>query len=100
MGKRLQLEPHLTRDELEQRYWTAKEPHERSWWQILWLLAKGHTAAEVAETTGYSRFWMGQLVRRYTTSGPAGRRNRQHTSSWLAAPLLSGERAGRSCARR
>src|SRR5262249_2518165 len=31
------------------------EPHDRSWWQILWLLAKGHTCAEcaeLAETTG------------------------------------------------
>src|SRR5262245_62156411 len=89
MGKRLHLEPHLATDELERRYWTAKEPHERSWWQILWLLSKGHTAAEVAETTGYSRYWIGQLVRRYNGAGPAGMQNRQHTTSWRAQPMLS-----------
>src|SRR5215468_7131760 len=55
MGKRLHLQPHLPTDELERGCWTAKEPHDRSWWQILWLLAKGHTCAEcaeLAETTG------------------------------------------------
>src|SRR5262249_59584560 len=89
MGKHLHLQPHLPTGELERRYRTAKEPHEQSWWQILWLLAKGHTCAEVAETTGYSRYWIGQLVRRYNDEGPAGMQNRQHTASWRAQPMLS-----------
>src|SRR5262249_14717494 len=71
------------------RYRAAKEPHERSWWQILWHLATGHTAADVAEHTGYSRYWIGQLVRRYNTGGPAGMSNRQHTTSRRAPPVLS-----------
>ncbi|HEU5438810.1 MAG TPA: winged helix-turn-helix domain-containing protein [Ktedonobacterales bacterium] len=89
MGKRLHLEPHLAAAELEQRYRTAHEPHERSWWQILWLLATGHPAAAVAEVTGYSRYWIGQLVKRYNTQGPAGMHNRQHTTSRRAQPMLS-----------
>ena len=89
MGRRLRLEPHLAVDELERRYRAAKEPHERSWWQMLWLLAKGHTAAEVAESTGYSRYWIGQLVRRYNTEGPAAMCNRRYTHSHRATPLLS-----------
>jgi transposase len=89
MGRRLRLEPHLAVDELEQRYRAAKEPHERSWWQILWLLAKGQTTAAVAESTGYSRYWIGQLVRRYNTKGPAAMRNRRYTHSHRPAPLLS-----------
>jgi hypothetical protein len=60
MGKRLQLEPHLSAAELEHRYRAAKEPHERRWWQILWLLTVGHTAAAVAAVTGSSRSWIGQ----------------------------------------
>lgn len=91
MGRRLRLEPHLAVDELERRYRAAKEPHERSWWQILWLLAKGQTAAAIAESTGYSRYWIGQLVRRYNTQGPAAMHNRQYTHSHRAAPLLSPE---------
>ena len=91
MGRRLRLEPHLAADELERRYRAAKEPHERTWWQILWLLATGHTAADVAEHTGYSRYWIGQLVRRFNTGGPEAMRNRQYTHSHRATPLLSPE---------
>jgi transposase len=91
MGRRLRLDPHLTVDELERRYRAAKEPHERSWWQILWLLAKGQTAAAVAASTGYSRYWIGQLVGRYNREGPDGMRNRQYTHSHRAAPLLADE---------
>lgn len=89
MGRRIRLEPHLAVDELERRYRAAKEPHERSWWQMLWLLAKGQTATAVAESTGYSRYWIGQLVRRYNAAGPSAMRNRRYTHSHRAAPLLS-----------
>jgi hypothetical protein len=39
MTRRIHLEPQLAVDELEQRYRAAREPHERGWWLILWLLA-------------------------------------------------------------
>jgi transposase len=89
MPRRIRLEPHVAVDELERRYRAAKEPHERSWWQILWLLARGQTATEVAESTGYSRYWIGQLARRYNEQGPAGMRNRQYTRSHRPSLLLS-----------
>ena len=91
MGRRISLEPHLAVDELERRYRAARDPHERSWWQILWLLAKGHTAAEIAESTGYTRYWIGQMVRRYNAEGPEAMHNRRFTHSHRAAPLLSPE---------
>ena len=89
----MRLEPHLAVDALERRYRAAKEPHERSWWQILWLLAKGQTAtaAAVAESTGYSRYWIGQLVRRYNEQGPAAMHNRQDTHAHRPRLLLSAE---------
>lgn len=89
MGRRIRLEPHLTVEELARRYRAAKEPHERSWWQILWLLAQGRTATELAGVTGYSADWIGQLAKRYNEHGPAGMHNRQHTTSRRAAPVLS-----------
>src|SRR6185437_4450857 len=89
MPRHIRLEPHLTVDELERRYRGAQEPHERSWFQILWLLAKGHTATEIAESTGYSRYWIGQIARRYNVAGPVGMQNRRFTHSHRAAPLLS-----------
>jgi transposase len=76
-------------DELERRYRAAKEPHERSWWQILWLLARGQLAKDIAESTGYSRYWIGQIAKRYNTEGAEGMQYRQHTTSYRPPPVLS-----------
>jgi len=46
----MRLEPHLEVDELERRYRAAKEPHERSWWQILWLFVP--FSSHVTQFTG------------------------------------------------
>src|SRR5260370_18536563 len=89
MPRHICLEPHLAVDELERRYRAAKEPHERSWCQILWLLAKGQTARAIAVSTGYSPYWIGQIAKRYNAEGPAGMSNRQYTHSHPSAPLLS-----------
>ncbi len=89
MPRHIRLEPHLAVDELERRYRAAKEPHERSWYQILWLLARSQTAREIAVSTGYSPYWIGQIAKRYNAEGPAGMTNRQSTHSHRAAPLLS-----------
>ena len=94
MARHIILQPHLSSAELEQRYRAAKEPNERSWWQILWLLGKGHTAADIAESTGYSRYWIGQVVRRYNGEGPEAMHNRRYTHSHRAAPLLSRSSTG------
>jgi transposase len=91
MARRIRLATHLSVDELEQRYRAAHEPHERTWWQILWLLARGQTATAIAQSTGYTRTWIGQIAKRYNTEGPAGMVNRQRTTSWRAPRMLSAE---------
>jgi hypothetical protein len=89
MARHIHLQPYVPTEELEQRYRAAKEPHERSWWQILWLLSRGQTATSIAQSTGYSRYWIGQIAQRYNQQGPAAMSNRQHTTSRRQAPLLS-----------
>jgi transposase len=91
MARRIRLATHLSVEELERRYRAAHEPHERTWWQILWLLARGQTAMAIAESTGYTRTWIGQIARRYNLEGPTGMVNRQHTTSWRAPRMLSAE---------
>jgi transposase len=91
MPRRIHLRTDIAVDELERRYRVAKEPHERSWWQILWLLARGQKATEIAESTGYSAYWIGQIAKRYNAEGGEGMRNRQYTHSHRPAPLLSPE---------
>ncbi len=39
----------------EKRYRQAKDPLERSHYQVIWLLASGRSSREVSEITGYSR---------------------------------------------
>jgi transposase len=92
MGRHIHLQTHLPLDELERRYRTAQDPHEHVWWQVLWLLAQGRTATELAGVTGYSAYWIGQIAKRYNEQGPDGMRNRQRTRSRRTTPLLSPER--------
>jgi len=89
MPKHVTLLPHLSTDNLEQRYRRAHEPHERSWWQILWLLSRGQSARQVAQSTGYCPYWIGQLAKRYNREGPSGMRNRAGTDSYRRPPLLN-----------
>jgi transposase len=78
MPKTIKLEPHLGSKELEDRYRQAKDPVERSHYQILWLIGQGKTTTEVMEATGYSRGWIQQLARRYNSDGPQTLGDRRH----------------------
>src|SRR5260370_20781563 len=89
MSRHLHLATHVSVDDLEQRDRAAHEPHARSWWQILWLLAKGQAATTIAQSTGYNRAWIGQIAKRSNAAGPAGMVNQHHTTSWRAPRLLS-----------
>jgi transposase len=89
MARRIYLATHLSVDELEKRYRAAHEPHERTWWQILWLLARGQLAKDIAQSTGYTASWIGQIAKRYNAEGPEGMVNRQRTTSWRAPRMLS-----------
>lgn len=60
---------HLTIGELEGRFRAAKDVVERSHCQAIWLLAKGHSTAEVAELVALSPRWVSQLRRRYEEEG-------------------------------
>lgn len=86
--KRRQIPPHLSVDEVEQRYRRATDPVARSQWQMLWLLASGMPTAEVARVTGYSGNWVREIARRYRVEGPAGIGDRRHGNPG-AAPLLT-----------
>jgi transposase len=78
MPKKIKLEPHLSSEELENRYKEAKDPVLRSHLQIIWLINEGKTTTEVMEVTGYSRGWIQQLARRYNRYGPLALGDRRH----------------------
>lgn len=78
MPKRLTLQSHLNLEELGAYYRKAKDPVERSHWQIIWLLAQGKPTQEVAATMGYSPEWIREIARRYNQLGPSGLGDRRH----------------------
>jgi hypothetical protein len=78
MPKKIKLEPHLSSEELENRYRKAKDPVLRSHYQILWLISEGKTTRQVMEVTGYSRGWIQQLAWRCNRYGPGALGDRRH----------------------
>jgi transposase len=89
MARRIHLHPHLSVAERERRYRAAKEPNERTGWQLLWLLAQGRTATQLSAVTGYRASWIGQIAKRYNAEGPDGMVNRRHTTSYRPPTVLS-----------
>jgi transposase len=45
---------------------------ERTHWHFLWLLARGYSAKAIAQISGYSAYWIGQIARRFNARGPDG----------------------------
>jgi len=78
MPKKIKLLPHLSAEVLENRYRSAKDPVERSHYQIVWLIARGRTTSEVMEVTGYGRTWIQKLSRRYNEGGPQALGDKRH----------------------
>ena len=91
--RRIRLEPHLTEEELEQRYRRTTEGVERDRWQMLWLLARGYQAKQIAAVTGYCAKWVGLVARQYNAAGPAGvpKRRPQRVGQRLLSPPREAE---------
>ena len=87
MPRRIQIAPHLSVDELEQRYRQAQDGVESRHYQIIWLLAQGKRTEEVAEVTGYSRSWIYELVWGYNRMGADSLGDKRHQNPG-ATPLL------------
>ena len=91
MGRtRFGVADQLGTEELTARYRAARDPVERSRWQMVRLLVSGRSLAEVAEVTGYSTRWVREVVRRYNGQGPEGLADGRHANPG-AAPLLDAE---------
>jgi len=56
--------------ELGERFRVAADARSARHVQAIWLLAKGHAAAEVAATTAFGVRWVEKLLARYNAGGP------------------------------
>ncbi|MDP3063012.1 MAG: helix-turn-helix domain-containing protein [Chloroflexota bacterium] len=50
----------------------APTPRERERWHALWLLARGWTAAQVADTLGRDPHTIGEWLANFRQAGPTG----------------------------
>src|SRR5919205_2702982 len=87
MWTRFAVAAHLSANELAQRYRLARDPVERSHWQMIWLLVSGRPLREVAAVTGYSTRWVREVVRSYNADGAAALQDQRHANAG-AAPRL------------
>ena len=82
---------HLSVDALRERYVSSSDALLARHFQTIWLLAKGHTIAEVARMTSFGSRWIEQLVARYNAEGPESHgdlRRRNGTSATILKPEL------------
>src|SRR4051812_46398688 len=61
---------HLSVDDLEARLRSAQDPTATRRVQVIWLLARGYTIADVAAVTSFVPRWIEQLLARYNAHGP------------------------------
>ena len=60
---------HLSVSALEEKYRSCTDVTAARHVQTIWLLAKGHTIAEVSATVSYARRWVERLLARYNAEG-------------------------------
>src|SRR5918993_474874 len=82
---------HLSVSALEQQYRSCTDVTATRHVQTIWLLAKGHTIAEVSATVSFARRWVERLLARYNAGGPQALgdlRRRNGTSPSVLRPDL------------
>ena len=88
---------HLSVDDLEAGFRSAQDPTATRHFQVIWLLARGHTIADVAAVTSFVPRWIEQLLARYNAHGPEAlgdlRRRNGGVPSVLRPALLERLRA-------
>ena len=57
---------------VRERMYRAPTPRERERWHAMWLLARGWSAAQVAEALGRDAHTIGDWIKAFEQKGPAG----------------------------
>jgi transposase len=69
MSRRIELQPHLSTEELYECYRACRQPNEKARWRALYLISSGMLAAEAARRVGRPSGWVTQLTQRYNERG-------------------------------
>lgn len=91
MPRRIQLENHLSVDELESLFKKTTDSVEKRHWQVLWLVARGKHTDQISDFLGITAHWVRQIVKRYNAQGPDSMRDRRHEHPGPDRALLNDE---------
>src|SRR4051812_43707667 len=84
---------HLSVEDLEAGFRSARDPTAMRPFQVIWLFARGHTIADFAAVTSFGPRWIQQLLGRYNAHGPEAlgdlRRRNGSAPSVLRPELLA-----------
>jgi transposase len=84
---------HSSVEDLEEFYVTSSDVTASRHFQVIWLLARGHTVSQAATTTAFGERWIEQLLARYNAEGPDAlgdlRRRNGATPTILKPELLA-----------
>lgn len=80
MAQRIELKPHLTTEELRQRYRSCQKPQEKVRWHALYLISQGAVAADAARRVGRASSWITSLAHRYNRDGAAAIARKRSTT--------------------
>ena len=77
MPRQAHVEPHLSSEELKQRYRQAKDPIEIRRWQLIWLVSEKRTIRQASAVTGLNYDYARELLKAYNQRGAEALQNRQ-----------------------
>src|SRR5215207_3400995 len=78
---------HLSVEDLEAGFRSAQDPTATRHFQVIWLLARGHTIADVAAVTSFVPRWIEQLLARYNAKGPEALGDLRRRNGGVASEL-------------
>ena len=79
---------HLSVEELEERFVGCEDATASRHFQVIWLLARGHTISQVSGTTAYGERWIEQLLARYNAEGPEALGDLRRRNGWEALKAI------------
>jgi len=77
MPRKAQLVPHLTSNELKQRYRQSQDRVESRRWHLLWKVSLGWTLKNSALAVGINYDYAKEILKRYNQEGEPGVKNRK-----------------------
>jgi transposase len=85
----VQVAGHLGMAELQAGYRGSTDARRARHYQVIWLLAQGHTVRETARLTGFVARWIEELLVRYNRFGPASLGDRRRENGAKATILTA-----------